>query len=94
MLYLIEQLFGYTARVWSEAAARNDQAAYDEMETRYREMAEWWRVYAAHTVESIEAADPLESYESAKLVARACGFGIKGARSRRRRVLGSACRSV
>ncbi|MGI9470812.1 MAG: hypothetical protein ACR2NZ_04730, partial [Rubripirellula sp.] len=78
MLYLIEQLFGYTARVWSEAAARNDQAAYDEMETRYREMAEWWRVYAAHTVESIEAADPLESYESAKLVARALRLWHQG----------------
>ena len=78
MLYLVEQLFGYTARVWSEAAARNDQAAYDEMETRYREMAEWWRVYAAHTVESIEAADPLESYESAKLVARALKLWHQG----------------
>ncbi len=78
MLYLIEQLFGYTARVWSEAAARNDTAAYDEMETRYRAMAEWWRVYAAHTVESIEAADPLESYESAKLVARALRLWHQG----------------
>ncbi len=78
MLYLVEQLFGYTARVWSEAAARNDQTAYDEMETRYREMAEWWRVYAAHTVESIEAADPLESYESAKLVARALRLWHQG----------------
>jgi len=78
MLYLVEQMFGYTARVWSEAAARNDQAAYDEMENCYREMAEWWRVYAAHTVESIEAADPLESYESAKLVARALRLWHKG----------------
>jgi hypothetical protein len=78
MVYLIEQLFGYTARVWSEAAAQNDSAAYDEMEARYREMAEWWRVYAAHTVESIEAADPLESYESAKLVARALRLWHQG----------------
>ncbi|MAI73524.1 MAG: hypothetical protein CMM01_21850 [Rhodopirellula sp.] len=78
MLYLVEQVFGYTARVWSEAAARNDQAAYDEMELRYREMAEWWRLYAAHTVESIEAADPLESYESAKLVARALRLWHEG----------------
>ena len=78
MLYLVEQMFGYTARVWSEAAARNDQAAYDEMEKCYREMAEWWRVFAAHTVESIEAADPLESYESAKLVARALRLWHKG----------------
>lgn len=78
ILYVIEQLFGYTARVWSEAAARDDKAAYDEMETCYREMAEWWRQFAAHTVDSIDATDPLESYDSAKLVARALRLWHQG----------------
>lgn len=78
LLYIIEHLFSYTARVWSEAAARNDQQAYDQMEKQYREMAEWWRQYAAHTVESLEAADPLESYDSAKLVARALRLWHQG----------------
>ncbi|TWU33344.1 hypothetical protein [Novipirellula artificiosorum] len=78
LLYLIEQLFGYMANVWSEAAARNDEAAYSEMEQQYREIAEWWRQYAAHTIDSIEAADPLESYESAKLVARALRLWHEG----------------
>ncbi len=78
LLYLIEQLFGYTARVWSEAAARNDEAAYDEMERQYQRVATWWREYAAHTIDSIEATDPLESYESAKLVARALRLWHRG----------------
>ena len=78
LLYLIEQLFGYTARVWSEAAARNDEACYDKMERSYREIAEWWRQYAAHTLDSIDAADPMVSYESAKLVARALRFWHEG----------------
>ena len=78
LLYIVEHLFGYTARAWSEAAARDDQSAYDAMERQYREMAEWWRQYAAHTVESLEAADPLESYESAKLVARALRLWHQG----------------
>lgn len=78
ILYLIEQLFGYTARAWSEAAARDDQAAYDQMDLCYRDMAEWWRQYAAHTVESIDATDPLESYDSAKLVARALRLWHQG----------------
>ena len=78
ILYTVEQLFGYMARVWSEAAARNDSAAYESMETQYREMAEWWRTFAAHTIDSIEAADPLESYDSAKLVARALKLWHKG----------------
>ena len=59
MLYLIEQLFGYTARVWSEAAARDESVAYNQMELQYREIAQWWREYAAHTVESLDATDPL-----------------------------------
>ncbi|EMI16861.1 hypothetical protein RMSM_06226 [Rhodopirellula maiorica SM1] len=78
LLFMIEQMFSYMARVWSEAAAQNNQAAYDEMERRYREMAEWWRQFAAHTIDSIEATDPLESYESAKLVARALRLWHEG----------------
>ncbi len=78
LLYLIEQLFGYTARVWSEAAAQNDEAAYAAMERQYREIALWWREYAAHTIDSIDATDPLESYESAKLVARALRLWHRG----------------
>ena len=78
LLYLIDQLFGYLARVWSEAAARNDEAAYDEMERRYREIADWWRQFGAHTIESIEAADPWDSYESARLVARALRLWHRG----------------
>ena len=78
LLYLIEQLFSYMARVWSEAAAQNDQAVYDEMRLQYREIAEWWRNFAAHAIDSIEATDPLESYESAKLVARALRLWHEG----------------
>jgi len=78
MLYLVEQLFAYIARAWSEAAARNDSAAYDRMQHQYLEIAEWWRGYAAHTVESIDTADPLESYESAGLVARALRLWHQG----------------
>ncbi|MFG0263397.1 MAG: hypothetical protein ACF788_13480 [Novipirellula sp. JB048] len=34
LLFMVEQNFSYNASVWSEAAAQNDQAAYDEMERR------------------------------------------------------------
>lgn len=71
LLYLVDQLFGYMAKVWSEAAARNDSRAYESVSGLYREVAEWWRQFGAHTVESLEATDPLESYDSASLVARA-----------------------
>ncbi|MEM9826507.1 MAG: hypothetical protein AAF958_07950 [Planctomycetota bacterium] len=78
LLYLVEQLFGFVARVWSEAAARDDAEIYDAMEAAYRDIADWWRSFAAHTVDSIEATDPLESYDSAKLVARALRYWHRG----------------
>ncbi|MDA8697460.1 hypothetical protein N9M41_03205 [Rhodopirellula sp.] len=78
MITLTESLFEYTAHVWSEAAAQDQPIIYQAMDQKYREMAQWWREYAAHTISSIEAADPLESYESAKLVARALKLWHEG----------------
>ncbi|MCM2374145.1 hypothetical protein [Aporhodopirellula aestuarii] len=78
LLFIIESLFGYIARVWSEAAARDDEAAYDRMDRQYRDIAEWWRTFAAHTVESVDATDPWESYESARLVAQALRLWHRG----------------
>ncbi len=78
ILYLIEQLFGYIARVWSEAAAQDNETVYAEMDGCYCEVAEWWRGFAAHSIDSIDAADPLESYDSAKLVARALRLWHEG----------------
>ena len=78
LLYLVESLFGYIAKVWSEAAARDDETVYDEMDRQYREIAQWWRTFAAHTVESVDATDPWDSYESARLVAQALRLWHRG----------------
>ncbi|PNY34520.1 hypothetical protein C2E31_22695 [Rhodopirellula baltica] len=78
LLYLIDQLFSYMAKVWSESAARNDMACFEAVSNLYRDVAQWWRAFGAHTVESLEAADPLESYDSAKMVARALRIWHEG----------------
>jgi len=78
LVYLVEQLFGYMARVWSEAAARDDEQTFAAIDEQFRSIAQWWRQYAAHTVESVEAVDPMESYESANLVARALQLWHRG----------------
>ena len=78
LVYLVEQLFGYMARVWSEAAARDDEQTFAAIDEQFRAIATWWRQYAAHTVESVEAVDPMESYESANLVARALQLWHRG----------------
>ncbi len=78
LVYLVEQLFGYMARVWSEAAARDDADIFAAVDLQFDTIAKWWRRFAAHTVESVEAVDPLESYESANLVARALQLWHRG----------------
>ncbi|QDS94314.1 hypothetical protein FF011L_30930 [Roseimaritima multifibrata] len=70
IIQLTDYLFGYMARVWSEAAARDDKDQYEHLAKIYRETAEWWRQFSAHTIDDLQATDPLESYESAQLVAR------------------------
>jgi len=78
LVYLVEQLFGYMARVWSEAAARDDEKTFAAIDDQFNSIARWWRQFAAHTVESVEAVDSLESYESANLVAKALQLWHRG----------------
>lgn len=81
LIQLTDYVFGFLARVWSEAAARDDEERYKQLELTYRETAEWWRQYSAHTIEDLQATDPLESYESAQLVARGLRVWHRGGAS-------------
>lgn len=78
LVQLVEQHFGYMARVWSEAAARDDEVIYSRIDHQFDRAAKWWGRFAAHTVDAVEAVDPAESYESAKLVARALRLWHRG----------------
>jgi hypothetical protein len=78
MIVIIERTLGFTAHVWSEAAARDDGEVYQAMERQFKHLALWWRQFAAHEVESINAIDPLDSFESAQLVARALRLWHRG----------------
>jgi len=81
LVHLVEQHFGYMARVWSEAAAQDNDEIYSRIDRQFELTSIWWRKYAAHTVESVEAVDPAESYASAKLVARALRLWYRGGAS-------------
>ena len=81
LVSLMENLFGYTARVWSESAAVDDAESYEMLDKQFREAAQWWRRFAAHEVEDLEAVDPMDSYESAKLVAGALRVWHRGGAS-------------
>lgn len=78
LVSMMEHLFGYIAAVWSEAAARDDAELYQAMEKQFEKSADWWRQYAAHTVESLQAIDPRDSFHSARLVAQALRLWHRG----------------
>lgn len=78
LIALMEQLFAYIAGVWSEAAAQDDSVLYDAMEKQFEDAARWWRQFAAHTVEALQAVDPFDSYRSARLVAQALRLWHRG----------------
>lgn len=78
IVQLTDYLFGYMARVWSEAAARDDREHYEQLHQIYRDTSLWWRQYAAHTIADLNATDPLESYQSAELVAKALRVWHRG----------------
>jgi hypothetical protein len=71
LVALMESIFALQSRIWREAAARNEESLCQRVSEQFRATAEWWRKFAPHQVPDLEATDPLESYQSASLVATA-----------------------
>lgn len=81
LVSLIHRLLGLHSRIWSEAAARHDLALCAAVEDQFQETVQWWRQFAAHEVESVEAVDPAEAFEAAQHVAQALDLWHKGGAS-------------
>ncbi len=75
---LMEQLFALESRLWSEAAARDDEALSRSVAVRFGDTVSWWRKYAAHEVSGVEAIDPEEAMRAAERVAAALNLWHKG----------------
>ncbi|MCR9291809.1 MAG: hypothetical protein NXI32_03760 [bacterium] len=78
LVQLMEYVFALQSRIWREAAAAGRQDLCDKIEKELRELAAWWRQFAAHEVAEVNATDPLETVESAVLVATALGLWHAG----------------
>ncbi len=78
LVVLMEQIFAFYSRVWSDAAARDEGAFCEQIAQRFRETAGWWRKYAAHEVSSVEAIDVDDAYNSAERVAHALRLWHQG----------------
>lgn len=78
LVALMEQLFALESRLWSEAAARDDQDLSRSVAVRFGDTVAWWRKYAAHEVSGVEAIDPEEALQAADRVAAALNLWHKG----------------
>jgi hypothetical protein len=71
LVQLMEYIFALQSRIWREAAAAGRRDLCVEIEHQLRAGANWWRQFAAHQVSDLHATDPLETLNSAVLVAKA-----------------------
>ncbi|MEX2317103.1 MAG: hypothetical protein WD669_08125, partial [Pirellulales bacterium] len=71
LIELLEQIFSLYARLWSEAASRDDQPLQAALSGHMGELARWWDQFAPTSVDSIEAFSGGEAYDSACEVAKA-----------------------
>ncbi len=71
LIGVLEQVVGLYARLWSEAAMRDEATLQSSLAERMGELTRWWDQYAATTVESIEAFSGQDAYDSAHEVALA-----------------------
>lgn len=70
LLDMIEQSFGVYSHALSEAAAQNDERQIAELQTEFRDLAEWWDRYATTAVADLPPVSGMESVESASRVAQ------------------------
>ncbi|MGE0759808.1 MAG: hypothetical protein AB7O38_22515, partial [Pirellulaceae bacterium] len=74
----MERLFGLMSRLWSEAAAVDEQDLCERVAAQFLNVATWWRKYAAHEVSNVTAIDVMDAYHAAEHVARALYLWHKG----------------
>lgn len=78
LLDLMEQIFACYSRLWSEAAARDDQSLSQRIGDQFQETSNWWRQFAVHAVPSVDGVDASEVYLAARHVAGALNLWHKG----------------
>jgi hypothetical protein len=71
LIELMEQIVGLYARLWSEAAAQDQAELQSSLSRGMHKLASWWDQFAPTSVESIEAFNGAEAYDSAREVAEA-----------------------
>jgi hypothetical protein len=68
---LVECIFALYSRLWSEAAAIDDEAIINATREKFSKIVQWWRQFAAHEVMAVDAVDANEIFQASELVAEA-----------------------
>ena len=75
---LVERIFAFAARLWSEAAAIDDNDICDRVRQTLDSLTTWWRKYAVHEVEAVEAVDAQQAFDAAEHVAKSLNLWHRG----------------
>ena len=78
LVALMERILALYSRIWSGAAAVDDQELSQRVSREFKETAHWWHKFAVHEVSSVEAVDSLVVYRAAERVAQALNVWHKG----------------
>jgi hypothetical protein len=78
LIGVMEQTFSAHARVWSEAAAVDDDSIGQFVALKFKDLANWWHKFAVHEVASVEAMNPLDVFRAAEHVVNALHLWHKG----------------
>ena len=71
LIELVGDIFALQARLWSEAAARDQTELQEQISRGLAEVARWWDQFASTTIEDLESFRAAEAYLSALQVADA-----------------------
>src|SRR5690606_8313181 len=71
LVEIIERLFDFLSRLWSEAAASDAPELSQRASAVFEATANWWHQFAAHEVSSVEAPSGVDAYRAAAEVAGA-----------------------
>lgn len=71
LVSLMDKLFAFYSRIWSEAAAIDRTDICKSIRQVFSTVASWWHRFAVHEVSTVEAVDPEVLYRAAEGVAEA-----------------------
>ena len=66
MLDIVDETFETYSRLWSAAAALDNQTVSAEVDAEFRDFASWWHQFAVHEVSCVDSADSLDLFRAAK----------------------------